>query len=98
MDFIFVVRRLIARLVRTRGNDPIGGFPQRSHSGVGRLRRLSLFIAVIDQNSLATRIVAGIDVAPAIADNKTAREIEIVLTLGLKQQARIGLAASAVIN
>ena len=68
------------------------------HRGLRRLRRLSLAITIIDQHRFATRIVAGIDVAPAIANYKTSREIDIVLALSLEQKPRLRFAASTVVR
>src|SRR5579863_5596013 len=93
-DFVFV---FITRLLQTGIHDPVGGFAQRSHRSFRRLSGLSLAIAVIDQNRFAPCGVAGIDVAPAISNNKAASQIDIVLALGLIQQARLRFAAIAVI-
>src|SRR5580700_4936942 len=89
---------VVVRLLQTGANDPVSGFAQRSHGGFRRLRRLSLAVAVIDQNGLATRGVAGIDVAPAISHEVAPREINIVLALGLQQESGLGLAASAMVR
>ena len=86
------------RFVCTGGDDPVGCFSQRSHRGFRRLRRRSLPIAVIDQNRFATCGVAGIDVAPAISHKETARQVDVVLALGLEQKSGQRLAASAIIR
>src|SRR5271155_572315 len=85
-------------LLQTGVHDPVGGFAQRTHGGFRRLSGLSLAVAVVNQNRFATCAVAGIDVAPTISYYETAREIDIVLSLGLKEQAGLWFAAGAIIS
>ncbi len=70
----------------------LGRICQRCDSFVRR-RRLILRIAVIDENGMASRRLAGMHVLPAVAHEVARAQIDAMLGGGFKKQARFGLAA-----
>src|SRR5579863_3527356 len=76
--------------------DPFGGFAQRVHSPERR-GGLLLAVAMVDENGLAAGPMPGLDIAPAVADNEAGAEIDVPRAGGLGEQARLRLAARALL-
>ena len=77
--------------------DPIGGSLERNRTKIRRVGRGPLAIMPVDQNGAAGGGGAGIDIAPAIADDKAGREIDPIAGGGFEEQAWFGLAARTIV-
>lgn len=74
------------------GKDGFDGFRKCLHGEVW-LRLEGLIVAEVDKDGAATRRVSAIDVAPAVTNHPTTRQIDAKLTGRIEQHARKRLAS-----
>src|SRR5690242_2042465 len=79
------------------GKDHVRGPCDTAHSVVRLVRRLTLGPVAIHQDGPNTRVGPAIDIAPAVANHKTARQIDVMLLRGIQDQARLRFPAMTLV-